>query len=117
MPTSTGNPIRPGTVTCITPSLANGGTALTSRISFIIPYLQINILMGYPALDLTNKTAVVIGGTSGIGLALAKGLAQAGADVIATGRRTDLVKSVAESIRAVGRRSLPITSDVTDRTS
>jgi NAD(P)-dependent dehydrogenase (short-subunit alcohol dehydrogenase family) len=37
--------------------------------------------MGHPALDLTNKTAVVIGGTSGIGLTIAKGLAQAGADV------------------------------------
>ncbi len=45
--------------------------------------------MGHPALDLHGKTAVVIGGTSGIGLTLAKGLAQAGADVVPTGRRTD----------------------------
>ena len=43
--------------------------------------------MGYPALDLKSKTAVVIGGTSGIGLALARGLAEAGADVVSTGRR------------------------------
>ena len=39
--------------------------------------------MGYPLLDLTNKTAVVIGGTSGIGLALTKELAQAGANNLA----------------------------------
>ena len=38
--------------------------------------------MGYPLLDLTNKTAVVIGGTSGIGLALTKALAQAWAPKI-----------------------------------
>ena len=43
--------------------------------------------MGHPGLDLDSKTAVVIGGTSGIGLALAKGLAEAGADVVPTGRR------------------------------
>jgi NAD(P)-dependent dehydrogenase (short-subunit alcohol dehydrogenase family) len=71
--------------------------------------------MGHPGLDLTSKTAVVIGGTSGIGLTLAKGLARAGANVVATGRRADLVKSAAEEIRALGRKSLAITSDVTDR--
>ncbi len=49
--------------------------------------------MGYPLLDLTNKTAVVIGGTSGIGLALIKALAQAGANVIPTSRRSEQVRS------------------------
>ena len=34
--------------------------------------------------DLAGKTAVVVGGTSGIGLAMALGLAEAGADVVAT---------------------------------
>src|SRR5262245_35586231 len=73
--------------------------------------------MGYPALDLTNKTAVVIGGTSGIGLALAKGLAEAGANVVPTGRRTDLVECAAEQVRALGRRSLAVPADVTDKAS
>jgi len=73
--------------------------------------------MGHPALDLTSKTAVVIGGTSGIGLTLAKGLAVAGANVVATGRRGDLVRSIADEIRALGRKSLAIASDVTDRSS
>jgi NAD(P)-dependent dehydrogenase (short-subunit alcohol dehydrogenase family) len=73
--------------------------------------------LGYPQLDLTNKSAVVIGGTSGIGLALAKGLAVAGADVVATGRRAELVRSAAQEIEALGRRSLEITCDVTDESS
>jgi NAD(P)-dependent dehydrogenase (short-subunit alcohol dehydrogenase family) len=73
--------------------------------------------MGYPALDLTSKTAVVIGGTSGIGLSLAEGLAQAGADVVATGRRAQLVQCAFEKITKLGRRSLPITCDVADRES
>jgi NAD(P)-dependent dehydrogenase (short-subunit alcohol dehydrogenase family) len=73
--------------------------------------------MGYPALDLASKTAVVIGGTSGIGLTLAEGLAQAGADVVATGRRRQLVECATEKIRRLGRRSLSVPCDVTDRGS
>jgi NAD(P)-dependent dehydrogenase (short-subunit alcohol dehydrogenase family) len=73
--------------------------------------------MGHPALDLGSKTAVVIGGTSGIGLTLAKGLAQAGADVIPSGRRTGLVQSAADEIGEMGRQTLAVPSDVTDRAS
>src|SRR5258708_18307436 len=73
--------------------------------------------MGHPSLDLKSKVAVVIGGTSGIGLTLAKGLAEAGADVVATGRRADLVRTAAHEIRSLGRRSLEVPSDVTDRAS
>jgi NAD(P)-dependent dehydrogenase (short-subunit alcohol dehydrogenase family) len=70
--------------------------------------------MGHPLLDLTNKTAVVIGGTSGIGLALTRGLAQAGANVIPTGRRQELVQAASAEVVALGRRSLAQTCDVTD---
>ncbi|MFZ3216949.1 MAG: SDR family oxidoreductase [Candidatus Acidiferrales bacterium] len=73
--------------------------------------------MGHPLLDLTGKMAVVIGGTSGIGLALARDLARAGADVVPTGRRTDLVRKAAAEIAALGRRSLARTCDVTDNAS
>ncbi len=73
--------------------------------------------MGYAPLDLTSKTAVVIGGTSGIGLTIAKGLAQAGANVVPTGRRTELVQSVAADIKKSGGKSLALSSDVTDRAS
>ena len=73
--------------------------------------------MGHPLLDLTDKTAVVVGATSGIGLALAKGLAVAGANVVATGRRKELVSHAAQEIRALGRRSLETPCDVTDPSS
>ena len=73
--------------------------------------------MGHPLLDLTNKTAVVIGGTSGIGLALTRALAQAGADVIPTGRRAEQVNAAASEVKALGRRSLAQTCDVTDTAS
>jgi len=70
--------------------------------------------MGYPLLDLTGRTAVDIGGTSGIGLALAKGLAEAGADVVPTGRRQELVHAAAEEVKRRGRRSVVCPCDATD---
>lgn len=73
--------------------------------------------MPLPTLDLESKTAVVIGGTSGIGLALSKGLATAGANVIPTGRRKERVEAAAAEIRAIGRKTGAITCDVTSRVS
>jgi NAD(P)-dependent dehydrogenase (short-subunit alcohol dehydrogenase family) len=73
--------------------------------------------MDYPPLDLSGKVAVVIGGTSGIGRAIAHGLAQAGADVVPTSRRGDQVEVAAKEIEALGRRTLRVTSDVADRAS
>jgi NAD(P)-dependent dehydrogenase (short-subunit alcohol dehydrogenase family) len=70
--------------------------------------------MGHPLLELNGKTAVVVGGTSGIGLAIAKGLAFAGANVVATGRRESLVQQAAREIEAIGRRSLAVPCDVAD---
>src|SRR5665213_1179220 len=67
--------------------------------------------------DLTGRVAVVVGGTSGIGKSMALGFAQAGADVIATGRREAMVEEVAGLIRAEGRRTLAHPADVADRKS
>jgi NAD(P)-dependent dehydrogenase (short-subunit alcohol dehydrogenase family) len=73
--------------------------------------------MSYAPLNLSGRVAVVIGGTSGIGRALSLGLAEAGADVIASARRADQVESTAAEIEQKGRRSLRVPSDVTDRAS
>ena len=73
--------------------------------------------MGHPLFDLHGKTAVVVGGTSGIGLAMAIGLAEAGANVVASSRRVEQVAEAADAIESKGVRSLRITSDVGDRAS
>lgn len=73
--------------------------------------------MGYKQLDLDGKVAVVIGGSTGIGRTIALGLAQAGADVVSSARRIELVKVLAGEIEALGRRSLRVTCDVADRAS
>jgi NAD(P)-dependent dehydrogenase (short-subunit alcohol dehydrogenase family) len=68
-------------------------------------------------LSLEGRSAVVIGGTSGIGRALAIGLANAGADVAASSRRQEQVDATAVEIEATGKRSLRVASDVADRGS
>ena len=73
--------------------------------------------MGTQLLSLEGKTAVVTGGTSGIGRAIAIGLAEAGADVVATGRRQQQMEEVAAEIEARGRKTLRQTADVCDRAS
>jgi NAD(P)-dependent dehydrogenase (short-subunit alcohol dehydrogenase family) len=73
--------------------------------------------MGYSRLELNDKVAVIVGGTSGIGLAIAKGMAEAGADVVPTSRRADMVEAAAAEIEQRGRRTLRVSSDVSDRTS
>jgi NAD(P)-dependent dehydrogenase (short-subunit alcohol dehydrogenase family) len=74
-------------------------------------------LMNPPLLGLSNRTAVVIGGTSGIGRVLALGLAAAGADVLASSRRMEQVESTAREIESLARQTLRITCDVCDRGS
>jgi NAD(P)-dependent dehydrogenase (short-subunit alcohol dehydrogenase family) len=68
-------------------------------------------------LSLEGKIAVVTGGTSGIGRALSLGLADAGADVVATARRRQQVDETAAEIEARGRKTLRLASDVCDRAS
>lgn len=68
-------------------------------------------------MDLSGKVAVVIGGTSGIGRTIAIGLANGGADVVASARRDNFVQEVANEIKACGRRTLAVTCDVSDRAS
>lgn len=77
--------------------------------------------MGGNVFSLEKKCAVVVGGTSGLGKSIALGLASAGADTVAVGRRQEEMNAVADAIEALGRRSLPRngrrTVDVRDRAS
>jgi NAD(P)-dependent dehydrogenase (short-subunit alcohol dehydrogenase family) len=73
--------------------------------------------MSMKALDLSGRVAVVVGGTSGIGRAIALGFAEAGADVVVSGRRAELIDAVAKEIEAKGRRSVRQPADVADRAS
>ena len=67
--------------------------------------------------SLEGKTAVVIGGTSGIGRTLSLGLADVGADVIASSRRQAQVEETAAEIERHGRQTLRLCSDVRERAS
>lgn len=64
------------------------------------------------SLDLHGRVAVVVGGTSGLGRAIALGLAEAGADVVATGRRLELVTEISTKIERMGRHTVRFASDV-----
>ena len=73
--------------------------------------------MGFKKLELDGRTAVVVGGTSGIGRAIANGLAEAGANVVCTSRRAEQVETTAQEIESFGRRTIRCVSDVADRAS
>ncbi|HME08177.1 MAG TPA: SDR family oxidoreductase [Bryobacteraceae bacterium] len=70
-----------------------------------------------PNFDLHGRVAVVIGGNSGLGRAIAIGLAEAGADVVAAGRRAELVQQTADEIAGLGRRTLRQAVDILCRAS
>jgi NAD(P)-dependent dehydrogenase (short-subunit alcohol dehydrogenase family) len=69
------------------------------------------------AFDLSGRCAVVIGGTSGLGKAIALGLARAKADVVAASRRENEVERTAAEIEALGRKTLRLRADVRNRAS
>jgi NAD(P)-dependent dehydrogenase (short-subunit alcohol dehydrogenase family) len=73
--------------------------------------------MSLQLFNLSGRVAVVMGGTSGIGRAIALGLAEAGADVISTGRRSVLVNEVGDEIEKLGRKTLRVPVDASKRES
>lgn len=79
--------------------------------------LRYTRFMTYEKLNLEGRVAVVIGGTTGIGRALALGFAEAGATVVASSRKADQVEAVARELEQLGSGTLRQTSDVLDRDS
>lgn len=73
--------------------------------------------MSFDLFSLSGRVAVVMGGTSGMGKAIALTLAEAGADVIATGRRENLAAEAAAEIGKLGRKSLVHATDASKRES
>jgi len=73
--------------------------------------------LSYEKLSLLGRVAVVIGGTAGIGRAISLGLAEAGADVVASARRPEQVAAAAAEIEQRGRRTIRVPCDVLDRAS
>jgi NAD(P)-dependent dehydrogenase (short-subunit alcohol dehydrogenase family) len=63
--------------------------------------------------SLAGRTALVTGGSRGLGAAFARGLADAGADVAVTARSLDALGQVASAIAAQGRRGLAVPGDIT----
>jgi NAD(P)-dependent dehydrogenase (short-subunit alcohol dehydrogenase family) len=64
--------------------------------------------MTLPSFRLDGKVAVVTGGSKGLGRAIAVGFAEAGADVVVSSRNVDACESVANEVRAHGRRALAV---------
>ncbi len=71
-----------------------------------------SIPMSRPTMSLEGKTAVVTGGGTGIGRAIALALANHGADVVVAGRRAEVLEPVADEISGLGRRSRAVPTDV-----
>ena len=64
--------------------------------------------------NLEGRTALVTGGSSGLGVAFARGLARAGANVVVTARRQPMIDQTAEMLRGYGVRASAFAADITD---
>jgi gluconate 5-dehydrogenase len=65
--------------------------------------------------DLKGKVAIVTGGNGGIGLGIARGLAEAGADIAVVGRNEAKSKAAASELTARGVKAIAVVADVTDQ--
>jgi NAD(P)-dependent dehydrogenase (short-subunit alcohol dehydrogenase family) len=63
---------------------------------------------------LDDKVCLVTGASSGLGVAFASALAQAGSDVVLAARRTDRLEATADLVRAAGRRVLCVAADIAE---
>ncbi|MEO6397883.1 MAG: glucose 1-dehydrogenase [Tepidiformaceae bacterium] len=64
--------------------------------------------------DLQGRTAIVTGGSSGLGVAFARGLARAGANVVVTARRQEMIDQTAEMLRGYGVKASAFAADITE---
>ena len=71
--------------------------------------------MNLPVFDLTGRTAIVTGGGRGIGKGICLALAQAGANIVVANRDTATAAETVREVKALGRKSLAIQTDVCQR--
>lgn len=67
--------------------------------------------------NLKNRVCVISGASSGLGAQMAKGFAEQGADVVVMARRMEKLEKVAQEVRTLGVKCLPVRCDVTDTES
>lgn len=67
--------------------------------------------------DLTGKAAIVTGGNGGIGLGIAKGLAQAGASIVVAARNQEKTAQALKQLQALGAKAIGVPADVKDEKS
>jgi 2-deoxy-D-gluconate 3-dehydrogenase len=70
-----------------------------------------------PNFDLTGKVAIVTGGNGGIGFGIARGLAQAGANIVVAARRREKNAQAVAALQDSGVKALSVVTDVQDETS
>jgi NAD(P)-dependent dehydrogenase (short-subunit alcohol dehydrogenase family) len=68
--------------------------------------------MSIPSLSAAGKVVIVTGATRGLGRAMALGFAEAGADIVVASRKLHACEAVADEVRALGRRALPVSCHV-----
>ena len=85
----------------------------TAALSTMLKDEEISI-GGLYMFDLHGRVAVITGASSGLGLQMSKGFAEQGADLVIMARRIDRLEKIAEQIKTLGVRCLPIRCDVTD---
>lgn len=83
-------------------------------ITLLKPAAKQEAGMALDKLRLDGKVAIVTGGGTGLGKAMALAMAEAGADIVVAGRRPGPIQDTAEQVKALGRRGLAIPTDVTD---
>src|SRR4030081_2144847 len=91
------------------------GPREAARLAYLRKTLKGGHQMTSPLFDLRGKVAIVTGGNGGIGLGMARGLAEAGAAIAIVGRNEAKSNAAAAELKKCGVKAISVTTDVTDK--